>query len=273
MKGLMNKQELIQSIKELPKFELKEIYVQSNSGSPEKQKEKAVCEVGKNKSYAYVGPNYNLIQFEDVFTPVIENITESASGFLTHYGGFSILKIFPELETLKQGDSQFGIVAMNSVDLSSSIVVKFCVKHNDMHFSIPPKVAGLKKQHTGKTTNLVKNYMSMVGKVKDVWKNIVNEFPKYRIVTTDEEKQNYDGLTIDFGDVVKKLKLGKKMTKKLKEEYENITYHGKYYTLWDLFTKIMDEISNKKFKSETHREKRIDAMCNAIFEYSFLVSI
>ena len=270
-----NKQELKELIEELPIFEKRD--VQTRNGTEESveewttQKELAICSIKTDEAFAYVSPNYKLIQFKDIFTPMLESIPEEVKGYLVNYGGFAMLKVFPEIESLKEGNSRFGLVAMNSVDLSSSIVVKFCVEHNELQFTIPTKIAGLKKSHVGKVDQLIKDYISMVGKVKQTWKLIINEFPKYKVVLAKKDEE--EEAVLEFGDVMEKLKIGKHLSKKLMKDYEIITADNKQYTLWDVFVKAVEEVSKKEYKSDVHREKKIDKICQAIFEFSFALGI
>ena len=268
-----NKEELKERINNLPLYELREVYVTDEPEGKEttKQIQLAICEIGKTKSYAYVYPNYKLVQFCDIFTPIIDSIDSDVEGYLSHYEGFAMLKIFPDIEELKDGDNRFGLIAINSVDLSAAIKVKFCVQQNDRQFTIPTKVAGLYKQHTGNAVNITKNYISMIGQVKDAWKKICVEFPTYDIVLdiTKTDKES----ALELGTVVKRLRLGRRLTKKIKEEYVENLSDGKSYTLWDVFIRGIEYISDRKYKSETHREKARDRICQAIFEYSILLGI
>lgn len=271
----MNKIEIKERIESLPLFEKRKILV-SNSVEGDcqettEQEGAAICEVGGTKSYAYVGKGYNLIQFKDVFNPVVDSFEEDIEGYLSIFGGFCMLKIFPQIDYLKDDTGEFGLIAMNSVNLSSSIMVKFCVKHNERHFTIPSRIAGLRQQHTGKAVNVTKNYMSMISKVKHAWKTIIENFPKYKIVLdvtkSDEEK------ILGLGNIVDKLELGKRLSQKIKDDYEIYTCNGKFYTLWDLFLKVIDEVSGKEYKSETHKQRKIDTICQSIFEYSMLLNL
>lgn len=273
------REELIKQIDELPLFAKHKVRV---SNAPEienledddweEQKDFAICEVGKSRSYAYVGRNYKLLQFHEVFKPVLDSIEGNLHGYLYNGGGFAMLKIFPDVEQLKEENSQYGLIAINSVNLSTSIEVKFCIKHGERHFTVPAKVAGFKKAHKGDVKNLVKNYMSMIGKVKESWKTITEEFPKFKIVD-DIKHLKEDELGVDFPTVVEKLNLGKRYAKKIKDEWDGYTKEGIEYTLWDAFLKIIDEISDRKYKTEAHMEKNIDKVCTAVFQYAMILSL
>ena len=273
---VMNKIELKARLAAMPKFERRDVKVKDTSVVSEednwtKQLDQAICKVGESEALCYVKKNYVLTQFETVFTPILEGITEDVRGYLADYGGYAVLKVFPDNEKLIEGDTRFGLMAINSVDCSSAIVIKFCIEKGDMQFTIPPEVAGLKKHHSGNVAVLTKNYLEMIGAVKDSWKHIITSFPKYKIVMQDEATEEN---TLAFKQVIDRLHLCPRMAKKIKEDYDfAITDNKKTYTLWDLFMKVMFEISKRNYKSDIHREKNLDKICVAVFDYSLALSI
>lgn len=272
----MNRTELKEKINGLPLFEKREIKVKSFQEGDEwtKQDKKfAICETEGDFAYAFVGKNYFLTQFKDVFNPILDSIDENMDGYLLSYGGFAMLKVFPERDDLKDGKSKFGLVAMNSVDLSSSIIVKFCVEHGDLSFTIPPRVAGIKKHHTGNAGNVVKNYISMIGTVKEAWKKIATEFPKVNVVRDIKTEGIGVGKELELGNIFKMFKTGKKLSKKINKEYDRIIGEGHTYNLWDVVVKILDEMSKVNHKSETHKQKHIDRISKAVFDYAVLLSL
>lgn len=277
----MNKEELRERIKNLPLFEKREVKVKNDTEEDEsvdfeewtKQPGSAICEVGKRHAYSYVGKNYTLVQFKDIFLPMLDSIEGDAEGYLCDYGGYASLKWFPKLDELKDGDDRFGLIATNSVDMSSAIIIRFCVEHRGQRFSIPSKIAGLKKQHTGDVGHVIKDYISLVGQVKAAWKTIIDKFPKYRIVKTLSADLGQEILEVEIGDVIENLNLGTRFNKKLVEKVEQKGVYGKYLTLWDVFTDIIQEISNNNYKSEVHRDKKIDKVCQAIFDYSMVLGL
>lgn len=268
----MKKNELRERIKSLPLFEKRTVWVQDEEGGKKQQKHSAICSENDAVSYAYVGPGYNLVQFHEIFTPILDSIPEEVKGYLVSYGGFAAMKIFPEIEELKEGKDRFGLLARNSCDMSSAIVVSFVVERDGHQFTIPPDVAGLKKQHTTGAENVVKDYVSMVGKVKELWARIVNEFPKYQIVREIKPELG-DGQYLELGDVAQRLKLGKRMTKKVVEEFDRVTADGREYNLWQFFIFVLERINEKKCKSDVHKDKKIDKMCKEIFKYAITMGI
>jgi len=92
----MDKQELKERLKDLPKFELRAIQTsnstQENNEWTLQENKQAVVDIETNKAYSYVSNNYQLIQFSEIFGPIIDSIEEEISGYLIHNGGYAILK-------------------------------------------------------------------------------------------------------------------------------------------------------------------------------------
>jgi len=158
---------------------------------------------------------------------------------------------------------------MNSVDLSCSIVVKFCVEYNGMRVTIPPSIAGLKKQHTKNAGTVAKDYISMVSQVKPVWQKIITQFPKQKMVDKEVDEEN----TLVLGDTLETLKIGQKMGKFIKKRMDKITASGKDFTLWDVFAIVMERIGSGNFKSDVHKQRKVDSICKAIFTYATLLGL
>lgn len=272
-----NKTELRTRVNLLPIFEKRDVHVLNSSDGSDlgttKQTQSAICKTDETDAIAYVHPNYKLVQFHTIFNPLLDSIEGEVEGYCMNHRGFAALKVFPKRDELKNQEGEFGLLAVNSVDLSSSITIKFVVRHTGgLYFTIPPKVAGLKKQHTGKVETAIENYLEVVGKVKEAWHSIVENFPKYKIYI-DLEKSKEDELALEFGTILQKLNIGTRLSKKLKKDYEAYELEGKRYTLWDVFIKIITELSEVKYKTDAHRERRLDTVCNTIFQYSMALSI
>lgn len=262
----MNKQELRERISKLPLFDKKEVNV-TYEGKQFTQRHFAVCEVNGTEAFAYVNKGYKVLQFNELFTPVLDGIEEDVTGYLSYYGGYAVLKVFPNNPALTEGETKFGLMAINSVDMSSSIIVKFCVRHSDLEFTIPAKIVGLKKQHRGNITQVTKDYISMIGKARDAWQIIMTKFPKQK-VSLDPIEGSSD---IALKDVMKQLGVGKRLHKNLREEM--VLHSERSYTLWDVFNWMMENMYKRKYKSDVHRQKKHDRICNAIFMYASALAI
>ncbi len=275
----MNKEQLFERINNLPEFEKRNVKIRTDAEADEdngeyvKVVQKAICEIGDkdSKAYSFVSPNYTLVQFKDVFRPILQQFEGDLTGHIYSFGGQAIMKVFPEYEELKEGNQKFGLIALNSVDLSTSVIVKFCVQHKDFQFNVPAGVAGLKKNHTGELKSLVHDYISMIGKVKKIWKDIIEEFPKHHVVL-DTEKTSAEN-ALEFDVVCKKLGLGDRMRKKMKEKVLYAERQGTNLNLWNFCLGAIEEINQKTYKSGVHREKQIDKISKAIFEFDVLMKI
>ena len=268
----MNREELKRRIENIPNYSKRDVKIKAADNSEEFKDvtQKAICEDGSDTAVCFVSPKYEIIQFRDLFGPMLDSLQGDVDGYIYWYGGFALMKLFPDMAELKDGNTRYGLVAMNSIDLTSSVIIKFCVRHNGYEISIPPGVGGLKRQHTSNIGTVTHDYIKMIGKVKDAWNQIVTEFPKYTIVK-DSELAGVDN-GIEFQTIITKLKLGKRLSEKLKEDFDKSLTIGRKYTLWDAFIKILYEVSNQEYKSGVHREKHIDNLCQAVFDYAMVLS-
>jgi hypothetical protein len=269
----MDRQELTERINSIPNYSKRDVKIktQNESGEFVEVTQKAIAEDGTDTAIVFVGKNYSVVQFKDIFQPMLDSVEGNVDGYIYWYGGFAMMKLFPEMDELKDGETRYGLVAMNSIDLSSSVIIKFCVKHNGYMISIPPGVGGLKRQHSGNIGTVTHDYINMIGGVKAAWNQIVTEFPKYTIVK-DSELSGVDN-GIEFKTIIEKLKLGKRLSEKLKEDFDKALTMGRTYTLWDAFIKILYEVSNQEYKSGVHKEKHIDNLCEAVFDYAMALSL
>lgn len=268
----MNRDELQAAIAALPLFEKRDVWVQNPPGTEgtTKQTQSAICEIGQTKSWAYVGNKYCLIQFETVLTPVLGSVEGDIEGHLTNYGGSVSMTVFPKLQEWQSPGDVFGLVARNAVDLSGSIVVKFCVQHGPWAIHIPAKVAGVHKAHTGHAATLVKDYTAMIGQVQQAWTTIVTKFPTMQVFA---ETVPEDASGVALPVLCERLKLGQRQTLKLKKACQETRDAGKEYTLWDAFVGLLEQLSITSYKSGWHAEKALDKLCNTIFEYAVALNV
>lgn len=139
----MNKEELIERVNALPLFEKRQVKNETAPGSDEwrlDERNNSIVEIGGKDVVVYVGKRYHLLQFKEVFLPILKNIEDDVEGWVIHNGGYASLVMFPESEDLKDGKMKYGLVAANSVDCSSAVVVKFCVEHNGRRVTIRQKL-------------------------------------------------------------------------------------------------------------------------------------
>jgi hypothetical protein len=273
----MNKEELRERINSLPLFEKRKVFVKDKpeNGAEEEYKlneqdnYRAICEVNHSKAVAFVNSSrYNLFQFSEIFTPILDSVDDNVDGYVIHWGGYASMTIFPSDQELKDNNGKFGITCVNSVDCSSAVVVKFCVRKNHRTITIPPKVAGLKKQHSKGTKIAVQDYVSMIGPVKEAWGNIVTRFPKFEVKNSITESNQ-----LEFDSVCEHIGFGKRLKKLLREQFDDHTAQGNKYSLWDLFVDAVEVVTNRNYKSDVHRTKKIEKLSEAVFKFNTLIEL
>lgn len=253
----MNKEQMIEKIGQLPEFELVKVAVDNKDQWEMQPNHKAVVEKGKSHAVAYVTNRYHLAQMSEVFMPIALGI-EDFSGQLFWYGGKGVMNINPTLPEFSDGEEKFGITCINSVDKSTSIVIKFNVMVNSMCLGFPKKMAAFSKNHSKKGFKITKDYIEMVTKVKTAWKNIINQFPNLKITADD-----LPAVCEIFS-----------MSKKLRDTLEiEIKYNQKEYNAWDIVELRLDEISNKDYTSDVHKQEALNRLCNQIFNYATAAGI
>ena len=247
---MKNKENLIDYIKNLPEYELKEIFIQR--GEYFKQKKfLAVTEVGKNESLSIVTNKYKLTQFREIFLPIIEGVGD-LNGEVKFYRGEGVLFIFPEGDKfVLNKDDKIGIAVFNSVTKKYAVIIDFVVLKKDYYIILPKQVTALRKKHIGNIKNLVQDYEGVLTKVKESWRVINEKFS--RNISQEEIASLLDNLKL--GD-----KLNKKVEKKFTEEV----------SLWEVFIEIINLISDRKYKNEVNKIKKLKEISNAIFKYSIL---
>jgi len=252
----MEWEDLLRKIEELPKFELRDLAVREGEKYIECRNRKAVIESGKpHMIIATVSERYNLVQFRDIFIPVIEKIRNIEDGVALNWFGKGYLEIYPRGEEFKLNGGRIGLVVRNSVDKGWAVRIDFIINMDGLKF-IPPRriVRGLRKVHRGQIQVAVENYLKVISEVKEAWKSIVSDFQKY--------------ILKDIEDFAKETKIGKRIKKKLLRIAEE-----EPLSLWDAFVITIDEISKRRFKSEISRMEKIERVTNAIFKYALTLSI
>ena len=171
-----------------------------------------------------------------------------------YYGGVGAMTVFPEDEKLLvNGGDKIGIIGWNSVNKTSSVIIKFCVRHKDTYITMPKLIAGFKRMHVGKAIQITQNFLVVVDKVREVWKQILTEFEKIKVSET-----YVTAMLDELG--IKDKSLRKQVLKELefKEEMD----------LWDVFMKMIAVIEDRNYKSDIHRRKRLDKISADIFKWA-----
>lgn len=257
----MDKQQLIDAVNNIPKFRLREVAVKKD-GYDEKsftdeqwfkqEYHYAVTDVNNLKSLTYVSKGYNIVQFSDVMLPIL-NTMPDCEGEVLYDNGYAYLFIFPKGDQYKEGNDEFGLTVINSVNTTASVMIKFIVKHDGNKIVLPDKISGFKRNHRSRTTlSMAQDYLYMIDKVKDTWKRIIQRFGKEKLTQ----------------EVLEGLKLGKTINREILDIMEK-----KELNLWDAFMYALQHINSKDYKTELHRRKRLDKVCQTIIEYALILGI
>ncbi|MCD6445932.1 hypothetical protein J7L49_04010, partial [Candidatus Bathyarchaeota archaeon] len=247
------KETLKKYIENLPTFELKEIAVKDGDRYIDTEL-RGVVEKGKPEVvYAVVGKNYSLIQFKDVFLPILDKIDRIKFGLVEYYRGKALVEFYPDGENFTTDGFRIGVILKNSVDKSWAINISFCMKSEDLPtIYLPNKIVkGLRKIHVGNAKVIVSDFSNVVGDLKEVWKTIVTKLSDHYIVRDEVD------------DLFKSVKVGKRIEKKIRKVMEQ-----KAITLWDFFVIAIEEVSKRKYKNPLNKIRKLENISKAIFKYA-----
>lgn len=253
----MDKQETIMKVNELPLFHLEKVAVNYNEAWSLQNHAKAVVQNGTDEAIAFVSNRYHLVQFKDILTPVIEGIDCNFKSRLIHNRGVCIMDIFPEMQEFSDDKNTYGISILNSVDRSTGIVIRFNVIHDGHTLSFPNQMAAFVKTHTGKGFKITQDYIQMITTIKQYWRNIVQNLPTVE-VTADT-----------LGEVCETFGIKDTNIDYLKYKIQ----HNQKVTVWDIVEMRLKEISYRNFKSDVHKQKALDNLCNEVYKYAVFAGI
>ena len=271
----LNKEGLKAEIYKIPRFVLRDVAVKDScvnepnaDGTPaglstwweEQPGDKAVTEENSTRRIAYMTKRYKLVQFADGFLiPIVDQFEGEVVGEVHYHEGYAIMDLFPVKDEYKTDDGcRIGVTAYNSVDRTSALNIRFCVEDaNGRTLTIPKRIASFRKLHVGKIGELTTDYITLLGRVQAAWKNIVEKFTKYKV--TPEE----------FDSIVKQFDLDETATKKMRE----IVMNGGVANLWDFCMETFDMIEKRYYKSDVHKRRRMDDLCNTIFTYNVVMQL
>src|SRR3990167_8727883 len=154
---MKNKEQLIEDIGKLPQFRKRDIYTKdesdfdlTNGDMPYIQEIRLIgmTETTNNKLITTVSKGYKVVQFNEVFEPII-NYFPSVNGELRYYWGSSVLKLFPDGEEFKTDDGKrIGLIISNSVNKMLAINLNFSVLLNG-NYIVLPNLSGFRQLHLG----------------------------------------------------------------------------------------------------------------------------
>jgi hypothetical protein len=242
----MDKNQLIETINNIKEFELKRIALVRNGTWVEDLNWKAVTLKDEYDIFATVTNKYKLVQFKNVFMPVIEKMADSTSGYISTYKGKASLYLFPEDNSEK---FRTGICLKNSVDKSTAIEARFSILlEGGYTVAIPKQIKPFRKTHTGKALEITQDFMAGLGDIKNFWKDLVKKYSEFTI----------DDSVID--ELLKELKMTKRMCQRVK--------NYKITNLWELFQAVLREISLKNYKSDLHKNKKVEKLVEIFYNFS-----
>lgn len=249
---MLSKEELVESIEKLPLFEKRKIAVENGDKWIKDENLRAVTEKGNDKILVTVSKNYSLVQFRDIFLPMFDGM-ENIEGDLQYWQGRSKLSLFPVGEDYKVRNERIGISLKNSMNKSWAVKINFSVLVGGKYIVALP-LREWKKIHIGEVEAQTKDFLKVIGDVKEEWKEIVDEFGRY--IVTEEILED---LVKVFGR-----KIVKKFERKMKEQM---------LTLWDGFLIGIEDIAKRKYKSEIHKAEKLDSVARKIIDYAITVKL
>ena len=107
--------------------------------------------------------------------------------------------------------------------------------------------------HVGKAVEITQNYLTVISKVREVWKQIITEFEKIKVSET------YVITLLDELNIKDK-GIRKQVLKEIDMRDE--------MDLWDVFMKMVAIVEERSYKSEVHRRKRLDQISAQMFKWA-----
>lgn len=254
---MRTKNELIKQINKIPLFEASDIFLAGLNDSDKNWK--GITEIGKKEIMMPVSKHYKLINFEDIFVPILNGIPD-LEGELRYGYGRGVLFIYPKGDKYAVGkDTRVGLIITNSVDKSMGLSVNFSIllkRHEYYNVVLPRGFSSLRKRHMGNVQVIVDNYQKMLMNCQDAWKIIVKKFDR----DVDES---------EIGILLDKLRIGKKYNQFIRALYKM----KKNVKLWNCFMDAVVFISEKTYKNEINRIKRLQKIAEIIYQYASMEAL
>lgn len=262
---MKNKQQLTSDIESLPKFTKRDIYVEKKEDDEsavatlqyiKENRLIGITETDNYKIITTVTKQYELMQFDEVFSPILNRFSD-VNGEVKYYWGSSVMVLFPEGNEYKTDDGySIGLVVSNSVNKVLAININFCILYKDYKIMLPTELSGLRQLHVGKVEEIVKDYESFLSDIRKTWRTIVSKFD--RALTQS-----------DIDTVLEKLELGTRYNKEIRKQFEVIGN----LKLWDLFIAVVSEISEKSYKKEENKINKLKKVSETLMKYAVIEEI
>ena len=137
---------------------------------------------------------------------------------------------------------------MLAINLNFSVLI-------NGYYIVMPKLSGFRQLHLGKVKEVIADYEKFIVLIRESWNTIMEKFSRELI----------DG---DVENILAKAKLGKKYNKKIKKMYEVVA--GTRLKLWDLFMDIVKMISDRNYKREENKVKKLKLISEIVFDYAIV---
>jgi len=163
---------LLEQIKGLPEFELREIRV---DGAPKNcERFVAVCEKGSLEPISVVTRRYQLLQMSEVFGRVLKAVGEDSDGEVHYYQGRAVMYVFPK-DTDEIDGMRIGIAVANSVDQSSALRLQFVLSGKGARLYLPSvgRARSYRRLHVGNIGAEFAKVAEQVAAVSGLWKPII----------------------------------------------------------------------------------------------------
>lgn len=245
-------------IEKIPEFEFLPVHTERDQHF-HKQKCRAVVETKSNDAIAVVSPTYVLVQMRDNLGKVLSLFTgENIGGTIYYFRGYGQLRIFPS-------DSDIGIAVVNSVNGGSAIKVQLIKQINGATAYLPTavcpeEVKKYKKLHVGRPLDEVVNFSKILADAQATWGFIETQISKTPL-TKELLREVTDCLDT-------------KMLIDAADQFANgLDKHlGRQPTLWDLLLVIFKTAAGSTFKSDIHRERRLQELSTMLIALALKAS-
>ena len=254
---MKTKNELVNEVNKIPLFTSENLYLQC--ANEHDKNWKGIVEIGKGDILMPVSKHYKVVQFSDIFIPVLNGIPD-LEGELRYGYGRGVLFVYPKGDKYAVGkDTRVGLTITNSVDKSMGLSVNFSIllkRHEYYNVVLPKGFSNLRKRHMGNVNVIVDNYQKMLMNCQDAWKIIIKKFDR----DVDES---------EIGILLDKLRIGKKYNQFIRALYKI----KKTVKLWNCFMDAVVFISEKNYKNEINRVKRLQKIAEIIYQYASMEAL
>jgi len=227
-------EKIVEDVEKLPKFD--EVEIQTKEGK-EIKFAKGIVYRDTRKPIAVVSNRYTLIQFEEVFKPIIEQLEGRPikSYRVDYYRGKAHLVVWFE--------NDVGIIVRNSVEKSYAVHIRYSVRTNGDIFVLK----GFSRKHIGNAKIDLEGILSGLEEVGKYWNSLLNEL-KNREVKLEKIEEVF----------------GKKKVEEVREVVKSYKQRGEKYSWYEFWCDECSKIKAKRFRSEINKVKAYEKLSKKI---------